>query len=99
MPTPLDPQWILNAGSVLHDLGANINRNAAADAEHPSSFLGRAASDRVAASALPEFRDFIEAEGQAFLERVDAWLTAHGQLDHGTGPAMRLGIGLFMIEG
>lgn len=98
MPTRLDAQWILNAGSVLCDLGANINRNAAADADQPSSFLGRASSDRVVPGALPEFREFIEAEGQAFLERVDAWLTAHGQPEQGSGPAIRLGIGLFMIE-
>lgn len=99
MPTPLDPQWILNAGSVLGDLGANINRNAVADTGHPSSFLGRASSDRVAASALPEFREFIEAEGEAFLERVDAWLTEHGQPEQASSPAVRLGMGLFMIEG
>jgi hypothetical protein len=62
-------------------------------------------------AALPAFREFLEAEGQAFLERVDAWLTAHelpraadepaGQGAGATdaGRAVRLGAGIFAIQG
>jgi len=100
-PSPLDPQWILNAGSVLADLGTNLNHNLAARGDQPTRFMGRATETRVALAAVPEFRAFLEAEGQQFLERVDAWLARHriegpGARERGT---TRLGVGLFMIQG
>ncbi len=98
-PTLLDTQWILNAGSVFADLGANINHNQSARSGDPSWFLGRATDDGVDPQAVPEFRAFIEEQGQQFLERVDDWLACHraGQKSEATG--VRLGVGLFMIKG
>jgi hypothetical protein len=61
----------------------------------------RALSLDVDGQALPEFRDFIEAEGQAFLERVDRWLQAHrvpaSRKDETRG--IRLGVGVYHIQG
>jgi hypothetical protein len=98
-PIPLDPQWILNAGSVMADLGVNINHNLGAGPGQPSWFLGRAADDAVDARAVPEFRAFLEEEGQRFLERVDAWLASHRVGESDRPQATRLGVGLFMIRG
>lgn len=99
-PALLDPQWILNAGSVFADLGANINHNLAARRGEPSWFLGRATHDAVDPRAVPEFRAFLEEQGQQFLERVDEWLTRHRAGGQGSGAAgVRLGVGLFMIKG
>ena len=99
MPARVDAQWLINAGSVMRDLGMNINHNLVADEDHPSHFMGRASSDSVPESVLPDFRDFVEAEGQAFLERVDDWLTEHQSI---RGPRRRrlnrLGVGLFLIR-
>lgn len=103
MPTPFDPQWITNAGSVFADLGNNINHNLGADAAHPSRFLGRATDDWIDASAVPEFREFVEQHGGPFLELVDDWLSEHRS---GTGNpnvsagghTVRLGVGLFLIQ-
>lgn len=100
MPTRFDPQWLLNAGSVFRDLGMNINHNIAADDTRPSHFLGRAANDRIPEAVLPEFRALVEAEGQAFLERIDDWLTER-QADAPTSARrrrIRLGVGLFLIK-
>ncbi|MBM4195873.1 MAG: hypothetical protein FJ197_02060 [Gammaproteobacteria bacterium] len=102
-PSQLDAQWILNAGSVFADLGANINHNLGRRSGDGSWFLGRATDDRIEVRAVPEFQAFLEKEGQQFLERVDAWLTAHRAAE-ATPPAetrkiTRLGVGLFMIKG
>ncbi|MGI9342892.1 MAG: DUF6502 family protein [Gammaproteobacteria bacterium] len=104
MPTPFDPQWIMNAGSIFSDLGKNINHNLAADDDHPSRFLGRATDDTIAESAIPEFRKFIEENGGPFLELVDDWLTKHRVDDEaGKGSVndrrVRLGLGMFLIQG
>lgn len=102
-PTLLDTQWILNAGSVFADLGANINHNLAPREGDPSWFLGRATDDRVDPRSIPEFRAFLERQGQEFLERVDEWLARHRAKDKsgtdGGSPGIRLGVGLFMIKG
>jgi hypothetical protein len=57
-------------------------------------------NDRVLASTLPEFREFLEREGQAFLERVDAWLTAHeaNRDADQNQPVMRLGAGVYHLQ-
>jgi len=100
MPTQFDPQWIMNAGGIFADLGNNINHNVAAADDTPTRFLGRAADPTIDASAIPEFREFIEAHGQPFLELVDEWLTAHRskQGDKEIEHPVRLGVGLFLIQ-
>jgi hypothetical protein len=108
MPVRFDGQWLANAGSTLRDLGRSISHNLSAADGTPSRFVGRATNTRIDPAALPAFRDFLEAEGQAFLERVDAWLTAHeaagpdpqkGAVATDPGRTVRLGVGLFAIHG
>ena len=98
-PAPMDAQWILNAGSVYADLGGNINHNVGSGKSEPSWFLGRATDDSIDPEAVPEFRAFLEEQGQGFLERVDEWLARHRVTDKGGSQAVRLGVGLFMIKG
>jgi len=99
MPTPFDPQWLMNAGSTFADLGDNINCNLSAQAGAPTRFLGRATDATIDVKAISEFRAFIEEHGEPFLEMVDDWLTQHRQ--QGTDPAhqVRLGLGMFLIQG
>ncbi|MBL8200070.1 MAG: hypothetical protein JNK40_03780 [Chromatiales bacterium] len=109
MPRRFDPQWILNAGSMLRDLGAGITHNLDVGTEPvspgggqpPRRFIGRATSDSVDAAAMPEFEAFIEKNGQEFLERVDKWLTEHEARPATTAARrrMRLGLGAFLIAG
>jgi hypothetical protein len=107
MPRQFDPQWVQNAGSMLRDLGSSITHNLDTGGDQARSasgtparrFIGRATSDSVDVSALPEFEAFVEQNGQAFLERVDEWLTKH---EARAGPGtprkrMRLGLGVFVI--
>lgn len=96
MPVSFDAEWILNAGSVFADLGININYNLQNDAENPSRFLGRATNHSIPVKALPDFRDFLEQQGQEFLEQIDSWLTQHGSdIESNT---IRVGAGLFQIQ-
>lgn len=103
MPAPFDPQWLTNAGTMIRDLGASISHNLSVPAGEPTRFVGRAANDSIDPAALPEFRAFLEAEGQALLERADAWLTAHSvqtptdDRPAKQRPAIRLGVGVFSI--
>ena len=111
MPVRFDAQWLENAGTTLRDLGASISHNLSVEAPEPTRFVGRATNTRIDPAALPAFRAFLEAEGQAFLERVDAWLTAHeragadsrsrgdGSVATAADRTLRLGVGLFAIQG
>ncbi len=109
MPKRFDPQWILNAGSMLSDLGAGITHNLDAGAVPLSSgsdsparrFIGRATNDSVDVAAMPEFEAFVEKNGQEFLERVDKWLTEHEAKPTAGGARKRarLGLGVFLIAG
>ncbi|HMK22618.1 MAG TPA: DUF6502 family protein [Terriglobales bacterium] len=100
IPQTMDEQLVLLWGKRMTDLGKTYAHNLTC-APNTAPRLERAAvSDRIAASALPEFRQFLEREGQAFLERVDAWLTEHQARNEGPDTAraaIRLGAGLYHI--
>jgi len=109
MPRRFDPEWIMNAGSMLRDLGSSISHNLDVGAEaagargdaHARRFIGRATSNSVDPAALPEFDAFVEQSGQEFLERIDKWLTEH-EARPAPGAARkqtRLGLGVFLIAG
>lgn len=107
MPRRFDPEWILNAGSMLRDLGEGIAHNLEFGPEAATAgklagrrrFIGRATSSAVDPAALPEFEAFVEKNGQEFLERIDQWLTEHEARPaaEAARPPMRLGLGLFLI--
>jgi hypothetical protein len=101
IPHAIDEQLIRLWGTVLADIATTYVHNLTRAGKTRARFERQAVSDRVAASALPEFRDFLNSEGQAFLERVDAWLTEHEVKDEagkpGTG-TIRLGVGVYHIQ-
>lgn len=98
MPAAMDPEQILRSGSVLADLGNTVDYNLRRREAEPSRFERRATNTRIPARAVPAFRKFIETEAQAFLERVDEWLTQHEQDEDGDMPLVRLGLGAYWIE-
>jgi len=101
MSSPFDEEAILRAGSVLNDLGNNLLSNLARESEDEiSRFEGRATNGNVKAVDIPEFRAFLESEGQDFLERVDAWLSAHEPAPDTTRKSrtVRTGVGVYQID-
>jgi hypothetical protein len=100
IPRALNQDLIRLWGSVLHDLGTTFEHNISRDESDPPQFERRAISLRVDAKALPEFREMLQREGQAFLERIDDWLTAHevGSSAKEQGTGIRLGVGVYHIQ-
>lgn len=96
IPAPTDPQQMLRIGKLLDDVGSAAAHNLYRAKDEPARFERRATNTQVPANAVAAFRDFVEDEGQSFLERIDAWLT-----DHEDGEAenrVRLGLGAYWIE-
>jgi hypothetical protein len=99
IPHNMDEQLIRLWGTVMADVATTYSHNLALTPETPARFERSAVNGQVAASSLAEFRQFLDEEGQAFLERVDAWLTAHEVSGSPGDPAtLRLGAGMYHIQ-
>ena len=95
-----DPEAVTRAGSVLEDLGRTVTHNLYRTGKESSRFEARAANTNVPVSAVAPYREFIYAESQTFLEKVDAWLSRHQVADAEAASAsvQRLGIGMYWIQ-
>ena len=98
MPRQLDEAQILSSGSVLEDLGNTVSYNLFRTTDDLPRFERRATNTHVRASAIPAFQKFLETEGQAFLERVDGWLSEHEATGDVKEETVRLGLGTYWIE-
>ena len=98
MPVLMDPEQMLRSGSVLEDLGETVAYNLNRDEKAASRFERRATNTNMSRESVELFRAHIEKEGQAFLERVDAWLTEHEGGPDDDDASVRLGLGAYWIE-
>ena len=96
MPVHMDPEEILTSGSVLEDLGDTVAYNLHRGTDDLPRFERRATNTEMPESIAPEFKEFLDREGQAFLERVDAWLSEHE--DAKSDKHVRLGLGAYWIQ-
>lgn len=111
-PSQKDPGALLRAGSVISELGETLFHNLyVADESKPGAknrrhFERRASNNLVSVKHQKAFHEFLEIEGQEFLEKIDNWLTEHEYTpaDNETEEeikssekAVRLGVGLFSI--
>jgi hypothetical protein len=100
-----DPDLLRQAGVALHDHAATVAYNVDANRSGPARFERMATHRTFPRRHLPEFEAFLEAEGRAFLERVDSWLAARAR-DGGEParavdkpePSARVGVGLYRIH-
>ncbi|MEO8223164.1 MAG: DUF6502 family protein [Gammaproteobacteria bacterium] len=101
MPLQMDPEAVLRGGSMLADLGTTVSFNLGKPEDDPSRFAGRAINTRIRNSDLRRYQAFLEGEGQAFLERVDVWLSSQelppGE-DAGKRGLKRVGVGVYGIQ-
>jgi hypothetical protein len=97
VPKALSEDHIALWGSVLHDIGRTWEYNLMRDPGQRSRFERRAVNLKVDPRSLVEFREFLEAEGQAFLERIDDWLSAHEVPANATTSTTgtRVGVGVY----
>jgi len=99
IPHSMDEKMIRLWGSVLADVATTYVHNLTRSGKVPARFERAAVSDQVDVKSLPEFRRFLEAEGQAFLERVDVWLAEHEAKPGGSRQnPIRLGVGVYHIQ-
>lgn len=101
IPQTMDEGLIGLWGKRVTDLAKTYVHNLMRPAKAAARFERAAVNDHIKASALPEFQKFLEHEGQAFLERIDAWLTEHEGRSEGPNTAqasIRLGAGLYYIQ-
>ena len=89
-----DPEYMFRAGSVLDDLGQTIVFNLTRSDDLPSRAEGRATAE-IPVAVLDEFRSFVQASGNEFLEVVDNWLVTQSA---GTGPKVRAGVGIYHLQ-
>lgn len=99
VPRELNENLVRLWGSVLQDVGTTLEHNLFRDEADPARFDRRAISLRVDPRSVPQFRELLEREAQAFLERIDEWITAH-ELDSSVngGVGIRLGVGVYHIQ-
>lgn len=106
VPSQSDPGALLRAGSVINDLSSTLYYNlykAEASKQKPPHFERRATNTQMSPEKAEAFRRFVEKEGQAFLEKIDAWLTENETTadEIALRPEMktvRLGVGTYLIE-
>lgn len=101
-PAPTDPEAILRAGSVISELAETLVHNLYECPDNDQKtprFERRASNHLVDPKHQKAFKAFVDKEGQAFLERVDDWLSAHEVTTHSTPTEtpLYLGVGVYSI--
>lgn len=90
----LGPRSVERYGSVVRDLLCTLNHNVLGDDPTHPRFEGRAQLSGVSAATAEALRVLLDERGQAFLEEMDEWMSAHATEDGD----VRLGVGLYMIQ-
>jgi hypothetical protein len=100
-----DPDLMQQAGVALHDHATTIAHNVDAKRTEPARFERMATNRALPRRHVRAFGKFLADEGQAFLERVDAWLAARALTatdDPSTRAArdrpVRTGVGVYLIH-
>lgn len=96
VPRTMDANQVRLWATALADLGTTLEHNLTRAPDAQPRFERAAINVEIDPRQLPAFRAFLDREGQAFLERIDDWLTAHARDDD--APRMRLGAGVYHIE-
>lgn len=102
IPRATDEQLIRLWGTVLADVANTYVHNITRSPRTPARFERAAKNERIPLSLAPKFREFLEHEGQAFLERVDTWLSEH-EVDMERAAkedtrTTRMGAGVYQIQ-
>lgn len=100
IPHNMNAQMVRLWATGLGDIARTSSHNLTRGPKEPSRFERAAVNDRIPVAAVKEFRIFLEQEGQAFLEKVDAWLSAHhvAATEEPDDELTRLGVGAYHIQ-
>jgi hypothetical protein len=97
VPRELNENQLRLWSAALRDVGTTLEHNITRPSDTAPRFDRRAINLRVDRAALPAFQKFLESEGQAFLERVDDWLSEHQVQGEDKSP-VRVGVGVYQIQ-
>lgn len=98
IPHAMDEQLIRLWGTVIADVAGTYVHNLTRADKTTRRFERSAVNDQIPVAAIAEFTQLLHREGQAFLERMDRWLTAQEQAYASPGGKVRLGVGLYHIQ-
>jgi Family of unknown function (DUF6502) len=101
IPRSMDEQLIRLWGTVISDVATTYVHNLTCKQNASRRLERSAVNQRIPLSAVPEFVELLEREGQKFLERIDTWLTSQQRIGRAGKEAeqtLRLGVGLYQIQ-
>ena len=94
-----DPDMLRQAAVALHDHGSTLAFNVDAERAAPPRFERMVTLSNLDRRHLEAFHAYVEEKGQAFLEELDGWLTAHAVEDADDGKyEVRAGLGMYLIQ-
>ena len=100
IPSQHDLDALVRGSVVIRDFGDLLVHNlyiAEPKESIPLRFERTATNCFIDREIVPEFQAFLEFEGQAYLERVDQWLTDHESADHHSEHNICVGSGAYLI--
>lgn len=99
IPRALEPEKVAVGTSLIRDHAHTVVFDLLAGPRDRPRFARRAHNARLPKDQVKPFSEFLEAEAQALLVRVDDWLTEH-EVDQvaGDDELVRLGAGVFQIQ-
>lgn len=96
-PAVHDDENLMFAADRIYDVIRTMNNNVFLEDGGALRFGGYADNDSIPVSAIPEFREYLDKRGQAFLEEIDDWLAGRAA-ERPDGPTARVGISLFATQ-
>ena len=97
-----DPDLLRQAAVALHDHATTLAHNVDAKRTEPPRFERMATHRALPRRNVKAFHDLLALEGQAFLERIDAWLSARATAASKTRGTrertVRTGVGVYLIH-
>jgi len=99
IPLQFDAEKMAIGAQLLRDQAETVVYDLTRPTGEPARLARRAHNARIDARAVPAFHEFMKREGQAFLERVDDWLTRHEvPADAQERAVIRLGAGVYQVQ-
>lgn len=102
IPPNTDPMAVARATEVVHDLGDTLIHNLyPANGDDTPRFERRVMVQCASGEVADRFNSLLADEGQAFLEKLDAWLEQQISTTRDTNDgegSYRLGLGMYLIQ-
>jgi hypothetical protein len=98
MPSTVEESSVRYWGSALADHATALSHNYLRRSRSRARFERRALNRHIERRHADAFSEFVESEGQAFLERIDAWLSEREALPGAATDVIRLGVGVYQID-